>query len=55
MVSQTRESAEREAPTSTAAALAGKVTQALLLILCAGPIAIFAFALAHRGFQYLFH
>ena len=44
-----------EPPITTAAALAGKMSQALLLILCASPIAIFALALAHRGFQYLFH
>ena len=43
-----------EPPISTAAALAGKMSQGLLLILCVGPIAIFALALAHRGFQYLF-
>ncbi len=42
-----------EPPPGAAAALAGKISQALLLILCTSPIVLFAFALVHRGFQYL--
>ncbi len=50
-----RSESMEEPPATKAAVMAGRVSQALLLILCASPIAIFAIALAHRGFVYLFH
>ena len=42
-----------EPPSPPPGLLAGKLCQALLLILCASPIAIFAFALAHRAAVFL--
>ncbi len=48
-----RSESMEEPPATKAAAMAGRVSQALLLILCASPIAIFAIALAHRGVLYL--
>lgn len=45
---------QEEPPNNPAAILAGRLSQALLLILCGSPIAIFAFALAHRVFRHFF-
>jgi hypothetical protein len=44
---------EEEPPTSRAAAVAGRVSQTILLILCASPAALFALALAHRAIRFL--
>ncbi len=49
-----RSESMEEPPATKAAAIGGRLSQAMLLILCAGPIAIFAIGLAHRGFVYLF-
>lgn len=45
---------EEEPPISPAAAVTNKVCRLLLLVVCAGPIAVFPIGLAYKGYMQFF-
>lgn len=48
------EEAEEEPPLGTAAATVARISRLLLLVICAGPIAVFPIGLAYKGYAHYF-
>ena len=48
------EKSREEPPLGHAAALAAKISRLLLLVICAGPVAVFPLGLAYKGYVHLF-